>query len=75
MVVVPADEPDTTPPDEMVATALSELYHVPPDVLSARVMVAPAHTVLLPVIARTVPLVVTVITWVATAVPQLVVTE
>jgi hypothetical protein len=48
---VPAVTPSTEPDDELiVATAVLSLIHVPPGAVLASVMVAPWHTVLLPVI-------------------------
>jgi hypothetical protein len=53
MVVVPAATPVTTPEALTVATAVLEEDHVPPAVTSARVVVDPAQTVVVPVIAAT----------------------
>lgn len=50
MVAVPADIPVTTPPVEMVATAVELLPHVPEDVASESVVVEPTQTVVVPVI-------------------------
>jgi hypothetical protein len=53
MVALPADTPVTTPPLVIVATVTSLLIHdMPPDVASLRVVLEPAHTVVLPVIAE-----------------------
>lgn len=52
MVVMPAVMPDTTPePDPTLATAGVDDIHVPPDGVSASVMVLPVHTVPGPVMA------------------------
>jgi hypothetical protein len=73
IVTVPVDTPVTIPvPLPAVAIVLSLLLHTPPVVASLNVMFAPAHTVVGPVIAA-VP-VTTEIVYVATAVPQLLVT-
>jgi len=52
MGTVPADTPVTTPVAVTVAVAVVPLLHTPPDVTSLKVVVAPVHTVLLPVIAE-----------------------
>ena len=54
MVVVPAAMPDTTPDVPIVAIAGVLLLHVPPVVVLAIVVVAPAHTLIVPVMADTV---------------------
>jgi len=52
MVTVFADTPPTTPPPALtVPTAALLLVHVPPGVVELSVVVAPVHTVLLPVMA------------------------
>ena len=51
MVAEPTATPVTIPVDPTVATPVALLLHVPPDVESERVMVAPLHTVELPEIA------------------------
>jgi hypothetical protein len=51
MVAVPAATPVTTPEAFTVATAVLEEDQVPPVVTSARVVVDPAQTVVVPVIA------------------------
>ena len=50
MVAVPADMPVTTPDVFTVAISALPLLHVPLAVASLSVVVAPAHTVLVPVI-------------------------
>jgi hypothetical protein len=54
MVVVPAAIPVTTPEALTVATAVLEEDQVPPAVTSARVVVDPAQTTVVPVMAATV---------------------
>ena len=51
MTDVPAETPVTTPPALIVATPMDVLLHVPNAVASASVVVKPAHTVNVPVIA------------------------
>ena len=51
MMDVPAETPETTPRALIVATKGDALLQVPPAVASARVVVKPAHTVNVPVIA------------------------
>jgi hypothetical protein len=53
MVAVPAATPVTTPEALTVATEVLEEDQVPPAVTSARVVVDPAQTVVVPVIAAT----------------------
>jgi len=48
---VPPDTPVITPPAVIVATAGVALLHVPPPVASLKVVVEPAHTVAVPVMA------------------------
>ena len=72
MVSVPAKTPVTTPL-ETVAFALAVL-HVPPLAASLRVILAPTQTLVAPVIVPATGNGLTVITCVATAVPQLLVT-
>ena len=61
MVAVPADMPDTAPEGEpTVAIAVLLLLHVPPVVASPSVVVAPAQTLVVPVIAAGAGLTVTV---------------
>ena len=75
MVAVPALMPVTTPVAGLTeATALLLLLQLPPAVASLNVVVAPLHTVVVPVIAATAVPVVTVTVVVAVAVPQLLVT-
>jgi hypothetical protein len=51
IVVVPPEIPLTTPEEEpTVPTAVVLLLHVPPEVASAKVVVAPTHTDVVPVI-------------------------
>jgi hypothetical protein len=64
IVVVPAATPVTTPVDALtVAVAVFAVDHTPPVVVLANVVVAPAHTEVVPVIAATVgnALIVTVV--------------
>jgi hypothetical protein len=64
MVVLPAATPVTTPVDALtVAVAVFAVDHTPPVVVLANVVVAPAHTEVVPVIAATVgnALIVTVV--------------
>ena len=58
---VPAETPVTIPPASMVATPVVPLLQVPPGVISPRLVVEPAHTVVVPVIAAGNGLTVTVI--------------
>ena len=53
MVVLPALMPVTIPVDPMVAAAVFVLDHVPPAVASVKEIAAPAHTLVVPVIAAT----------------------
>jgi len=72
MVEVPADTPDTTPVEEFtVATPVALLLHVPPVVVELKVVVDPAHTAVVPVMAPTVGngFTVTVTTLLARVVP------
>jgi hypothetical protein len=48
MVAEPAATPVTTPEEETVATAASEVDHVPPASELDKFVVAPAHTVVVP---------------------------
>ena len=50
MVVVPGATPVITPEPDTVATDVEELLQMPPAVTSARAVVDPAHTVVVPVI-------------------------
>ena len=53
-MAVPAETPETTPELlPMVATPVEEELHVPPASASLKVVVAPTHTVNVPVIAAT----------------------
>jgi len=54
IVVVPADIPDTMPVEPIVAIEPSLRLHVPPVAVSARGVVEPAQTDIVPVIAGTV---------------------
>jgi len=54
IVAVPADTPLTMPVKPIVATEPSPLLHTPPLVASLSVVVEPAHTLMVPVIADTV---------------------
>ena len=51
IVTVPALTPVTTPPLSIVATALLELLQLPPFVALDKVVVDPAHTAVVPLIA------------------------
>ena len=76
MLAVPADTPVTTPVDaSTVATAVLELFQVPPVAVSASVVVEPVQTAVVPVIVPTdgIGLMVTVAEEID--VPQLLVTE
>ena len=54
MVVLPAATPVTTPVDaSTVAVAVLDDVQTPPAVASDKVVVAPSHTVVVPVIAAT----------------------
>ena len=70
MVVVPAARPLTTPEVFTVATRVLVLLHTPPVVASVNVVDKPAITVAVPLIVPAAGEGLTVITWVATAVPQ-----
>jgi hypothetical protein len=63
MVVLPAATPVTTPLASIVAVAVLALDHTPPVVALDNVVVEPAHTDVVPVIAATVgnALIVTVV--------------
>ena len=50
MVTVPADTPVTTPVELMVAIAVLLLLHIPPELVSNKLMVEPTQTVEGPVI-------------------------
>jgi hypothetical protein len=58
--VVPVDTVDTTPELLIVATAISELLHVPPGVVLVSVVFEPKHTAVVPPIADAVCCCVTV---------------
>ena len=61
MVVLPAATPVTTPVDALtVAVAVLDDVQTPPAVTSDKVVVAPSHTEVVPVIAATVGWAVTV---------------
>ena len=63
-MVLPAATPVTTPVDALtVAVAVLDDVQTPPDVTSAKAVVAPSHTEVVPVIAATVgnALIVTVV--------------
>jgi hypothetical protein len=68
IVAVPAAIPVTTPIEDIDAMEVSLLLHVPPDVLSLKVVVDPTHVERTPVIAEIAALTVTVL--VVNAVPQ-----
>jgi hypothetical protein len=74
MSVMPASTAVTIPVLLTVAVLLSSLFHVPPLTELLKVVVAPSHTLALPVIKPAVGIAVTVATLVAIAVPQLLVT-
>ena len=70
MVAVPAATPVTTPA-ATVAMPLALVVHVPPDTLSDKVVVEPAQTEAVPVIAAGVKgIAFTVTTWVTVALPH-----
>jgi hypothetical protein len=71
-VTDPGITPVTIPVLFTVAIAVSLLLHTPPADVSLRLVVAPGHTVNVPVIGPIVA-VLTVTTWVAYTVPQVVV--
>jgi hypothetical protein len=71
MIAVPADTPVTTPVALTVAFAGVELVHVPPVVALVNVVVPPGATVVAPVVVLTIGIALTVITLVAAAMPQL----
>jgi len=73
MVSRPGVMPVTTPPALMVALPLLAL-HTPPEVALLKVMAAPAHTLVAPVIAPTAGGPIMVIVFVAAAEPQLLLT-
>jgi hypothetical protein len=75
IVSEPAVTPETTPPEVMVAVVGLLLDHVPPATVSDKVTVEDGHTEVAPVIAPANAAGVTEIVEVATAVPQLLVTE
>ena len=54
IVTIPADTPLTMPVEPTVATNVLPLLHTPPLVASLNVVVEPAHTLMVPVIADTV---------------------
>ena len=72
MLSVPAITPVTTPP-KTVALLLAVL-HVPPLAVSLKVIIEPKQTLVAPVIVPATGNGLTVITYIATAVPQLLVT-
>ena len=72
MVAVPFATPVTTPPTTLATPGLL-LLHVPPVVLSVKVVVAPTHTESVPNIIAAVRFTVTVV--VDVVVPQLLVRE
>jgi hypothetical protein len=54
IIVVPADTPYTTPPEETVATDVLLLLQVPPEVASESVVYPPgAHVLIVPVMGAT----------------------
>jgi hypothetical protein len=75
MVEVPVATPVTTPVELTVALAVTELLQVPPLLASLSVVVPLTHTESAPVIVPASGKGLTVIDLVATAVPQLEVTE
>jgi hypothetical protein len=74
MVTLPAVTPVTTPDASTVATDAVPLLHTPPPIASARVRVAPAQTVLPPVMLPAVGVALTVTAAVVVALPQLLLT-
>jgi hypothetical protein len=75
MVEVPATRPFTTPETLIVATLTTVLLHIPPGAASESVVLKPRHTDAVPVMAPGFGEGLTVTTFVAMAVPQLLVTE
>ena len=73
MITEPAETPVTTPPDETVADELLA-DHVPPPAVLVSVIVAPTLTAVAPVIVPALGNALTLIAFVAVAVPQLLVT-
>ena len=71
---MPAATPVTVPPALTVATAVLALVQVPPAAVSVSVVLAPAHTVVVPPMVPAAAAGLTVTFCVATAVPQLLVT-
>ena len=53
MIVDPAATPVTTPVELIVAVAVLAVDHTPPVVAFAKVVVAPSHTAVVPVIEAT----------------------
>lgn len=74
MVVVPSDTPATSPDVLIVAIPVALLLQVPPEMPSLSKLVEVGHTISVPVIAPAFGSGFTVITCVAAAVPQLLVT-
>ena len=74
MIVLPADTPVTLPEPSTVPTEEVTLLHAPPAAASVKAVFAPAHTIGVPVMVPAFGNGLTVTTWVATAVPQLLVT-
>ena len=68
---MPAATPVTTPPLVIVATDVLELLHTPLAVASDKVVVKPAHTLVVPVIAATTGFAFTVTTLVTVVVQPL----
>ena len=73
-MAVPAVTPVTTPLASTVAVAGALVLQTPPLVASAIFITAPAHALVPPVIIPTLGAALTLITLVATALPQLLVT-
>jgi hypothetical protein len=70
---VPVETPPTVPPITVTTPVLVEL-HTPPVAPSVKDVVDPAHTMAVPVIAPADDVPLTVTTWVAAIVPQVLVT-
>ena len=74
MTVVPEVTPHTLPKPSTVATEVTLLLQLPPVVPSTNPDPDPAHTIVVPLIGPTAGNRLTVITWVAAVVPQVLVT-
>ena len=74
MVVLPADTPVTLPEPSTAPTDKVTLLHTPPVAASVKAVFEPAHTIGVPVMVPAFGIGLTVTTWVAAAVPQLLAT-